>query len=193
VATNKVFESGKILEVAVASTVKSGDMVVINDLVGVALTDYDASSGKATIDFAGVYLFSVKGVNGAGNVAVAAGDALYYVSGDNPPISKKTSGIPVGHALATVGSGSTASIAVRSNYGSARSPSTGMFVSPEQTGSGSQQTIAHGLGAAPSVVIIALTEFASNLNVDVAEGTHTSTNVLVTVTNGAKYKVLAIR
>ena len=66
-----------------------------------------------------------------------------------------------------------------------------VFVSTEQTGNGSAQSVAHGLGATPAAVLIAITEFGAAVAVDVAEGTHTATNVVVTVTNAVKYKVFA--
>jgi len=68
-----------------------------------------------------------------------------------------------------------------------------VFVSTEQTGTGSAQNVAHGLGVVPSAVLVAPTELAADLaaGYDCAEGTHTSTNVVVTVTTGAKFKVLA--
>jgi hypothetical protein len=66
-----------------------------------------------------------------------------------------------------------------------------IFVSSEQTGNGNAQSIAHGLGSTPTKVICSLTEFGSTQACDIAEGTHTSTNVVVTVTNGVKYKVWA--
>lgn len=69
-----------------------------------------------------------------------------------------------------------------------------VFVSTEQTGNGSEQSVAHGLAAAPSKVLIVPTEVpdaAAETGFDIAEGTHTSTNVLVTVTSTVKYKVLA--
>lgn len=70
------------------------------------------------------------------------------------------------------------------------------FVSTEQTGTGSAQNVAHGLGAAPSAVLVSITEIPdavidANAGVDVAEGTHTTTNVVLTVTSGVKFKVLA--
>lgn len=68
------------------------------------------------------------------------------------------------------------------------------FVSTEQTGSGSEQSIAHGLGATPSIVIIAVTEHPGTPDTgafDVAEGVHDGTNVLATVTLNVKYKVFA--
>ena len=66
-----------------------------------------------------------------------------------------------------------------------------IFLSTEQTGTGSSQSVAHGLGVIPSKILLALT------NVDVGgatitEGTHTITNIVVTVTSAAKFKVLAI-
>lgn len=69
-----------------------------------------------------------------------------------------------------------------------------VFVSTEQTGTGSAQNVAHGLAATPSKVLIAVTELpdaAAETGFDVAEGAHTSTNVVVTVTNTVKYKVFA--
>ncbi len=66
-----------------------------------------------------------------------------------------------------------------------------IFISTEQTGNGSEQSVAHGLGATPAGTLVVPTEFTDTTSVDIAEGTHTSTNVLVTVTNGVKYKVLA--
>lgn len=64
-----------------------------------------------------------------------------------------------------------------------------MFVSAEQTGTGSAQNVAHGLGVVPSKVFVAATNTAAAYTV--TEGTHTSTNVIVTVTTGAKFKTMA--
>jgi hypothetical protein len=66
------------------------------------------------------------------------------------------------------------------------------FLSAVQTGTGAQQSIAHGLGAAPAGVLISCADNSGSSNVfTVAEGTHDGTNVKVTVTTGAKYKILA--
>jgi len=68
-----------------------------------------------------------------------------------------------------------------------------IFVSTEQTGTGSAQNIAHGLARAPSVVVIIPTDTApaTTGQYTVTEGTHDATNVVVTVTSGKKFKVLA--
>lgn len=67
-----------------------------------------------------------------------------------------------------------------------------IFTSTEQTGNGSAQNVAHGLGAIPTKVIISATEFGASTAVDIAEGTHTTTNCVVTVSSGVKYKVWAM-
>jgi predicted RecA/RadA family phage recombinase len=110
-ATNEVFHDGRELYVAVASGVVSGAPVLSGGLLGVALFDRDGSN-SATIDRGGSYKLSVKGVNDAGNAAVAVGDAIYYLDADTPKLSKKASGRFFGIALATITSGSTATINV---------------------------------------------------------------------------------
>lgn len=193
-ATNRKFASGDVLRVTVASPTASNDPVVVGDMGGgVALTDYSADDGKASVQFDGVFELSVKGVNAAGNVAVSYGDALYFVTGDTPVLSKKTSGVFFGYAMGAIDSGATATIEVKLQGGArgAADGISGAFVSSETTGTGSSQTIAHGLGRTPTKVLICLTEFLSNQSVDVAEGAHGSTNVVVTVTSGVKFKVLA--
>lgn len=65
-----------------------------------------------------------------------------------------------------------------------------LFVSTEQTGDGSAQAIAHGLGVSPDTVLV----IPSSVGTDGATYTFTksSTNVNVTATTGAKYFVVAI-
>lgn len=67
------------------------------------------------------------------------------------------------------------------------------FTSTEQTGNGASQSVAHGLGAVPTRVTIIPTDTAPATTgaYTAVEGAHTSTNVLVTVTTGKKYKVHA--
>lgn len=67
-----------------------------------------------------------------------------------------------------------------------------IFKSTEQTGTGSEQDIAHGLGSTPTLVFIIPTEFGGD-GADYAEGTHDATNCKATVTSGAKFKIVAIK
>jgi len=65
-------------------------------------------------------------------------------------------------------------------------------LSAEQTGTGAEQSIAHGLGVKPSLVLIIITGSPTTYAaLTVTEGTHDATNVKVTVTSGWKYKVYA--
>ena len=67
-----------------------------------------------------------------------------------------------------------------------------LFLSPVETATGSPQSIAHGLGAVPAGVLVSCYDNSGSTDVfTVTEGTHTSTNVVVTVTASAKFKVLA--
>lgn len=69
-----------------------------------------------------------------------------------------------------------------------------LFISAEQTGTGAAQSIAHGLGVTPSKVLVAVTgdARAAWAAFSVVQGTHTATNVVVTVTLNIKFQVLAI-
>jgi Uncharacterized conserved protein (DUF2190) len=108
------FGPGVTLSLAVSApaTPASGDPCRYGTLCGVAERAVD-TAGNTTVNFGPIVAtLSVKGVDGSGNSAVAAGDKLYYTDGDTPPVAKKTTGTFIGYALATVGSSSTASIDV---------------------------------------------------------------------------------
>lgn len=109
-ADNLVQKEGRYQQWVVASK-SAGDPVINNGMTGVCLTDSDAAN-KVSVDMAGVYDLSVKGVNDAGNSAVSVGDKIFYVIGDTPLLSKKGSGYFFGFALGTVGSSLTATIPV---------------------------------------------------------------------------------
>jgi len=67
------------------------------------------------------------------------------------------------------------------------------FLSAEQTGTGAEQSIAHGLGVTPSLVLIIITGSPTTYAaLTVTEGVHDATNVKVTVTTDWKYKVFAM-
>ena len=102
------------------TTPASGDPVVCGQIPGVALRDEYASgtplAGQTTVGLDDVAEFSVKGVDGSGNSAVAVGDIIYYVAADTPKLSKKATGVRFGYARAAVTSGSTGTIAVQIGY-----------------------------------------------------------------------------
>jgi predicted RecA/RadA family phage recombinase len=117
-ATNEVFESGDFLSLVATdpTTPASGDPVIIGQIPGVAQTAED-SDGNTSVALKGVFLLSVKAVDSAGNSAVAAGDIIYYQTGDTPKLSKKaTSGVRFGYALDAITSAATATIRVKLGY-----------------------------------------------------------------------------
>lgn len=116
-AKNRVQATGTHLSLVATDPASpvSGDPVRVGELPGVALTSMRSDS-TTSIQTDGVFNLSVKGVDGSGNSAVAVGDILYYVDADTPKLSKKTAGHRFGYAMATVGSGSTATIAVKVGY-----------------------------------------------------------------------------
>lgn len=119
-AKNEVFDIGDKLAVTCShpATPASGDPVRYGELVGVATAAED-TDGKTPVTFRGVHLLPVKGIDGGGNSAVAAGDKLYYTDADSPPLSKKATGRFAGNAVesasspGTVASGATTTIPVR--------------------------------------------------------------------------------
>lgn len=66
-----------------------------------------------------------------------------------------------------------------------------VFVSGVRVGTGAQESIAHGLGTAPTLVLASIQDTNNLATVAITEGTHTATNVLITVTNTASYKLIA--
>lgn len=66
------------------------------------------------------------------------------------------------------------------------------FKSTEQTGNGSAQNIAHGLGATPTLVWTMISSYTAGA-FTVVPGAHDATNCTFTVTNGVKYYVFALK
>lgn len=116
-AKNKVFSEGTKFSAVCSdpTTPASGDPVLIGQIPAVASTD-ERADGTTSVDTEGVFDLSVKGVDGSGNSAVAAGDIIYYVAADTPKLSKKATGVRFGYALEAVSSGATATIRVKLGY-----------------------------------------------------------------------------
>jgi predicted RecA/RadA family phage recombinase len=115
-ARNIIFEDGTQIAVVATdpTTPASGDPVLVGQIPGVALIT-EAADGLTTIKTDGVATLSVKGTNGS-NTAIAAGDILYYVTGNTPKLSVTTSGVRFGYALEAVTSGATSTIRVKIGY-----------------------------------------------------------------------------
>jgi hypothetical protein len=65
-----------------------------------------------------------------------------------------------------------------------------LYAANGKVGTGSPQSFSHGLGAVPSFVTVMFT--GSTAAQAVTYGTHTSTNVVLTVTTGATFDVIAL-
>lgn len=121
-AKNQKYLLGRFLTLTPTdpATPASGDPVLIGQIPGVSQTAVSTggnATGATSVDTGGVYNLSVKGVDSAGNSAVAVGDIIYYQTGDTPKLSKKaTGGVRFGYALETVSSAGTATIAVKVGY-----------------------------------------------------------------------------
>lgn len=69
--------------------------------------------------------------------------------------------------------------------------SVGRWESSIQTGTGSIQNISHSLGSIPVIVLISIYDNTASSTFVITEGSHTSSNIVVTVTNGVKFKIIA--
>ncbi|HEY3314476.1 MAG TPA: DUF2190 family protein [Bacillota bacterium] len=113
---NNWVQRGKHLLLTLAAIV-SGHPVALGGIHGVALGATDAD-GQVMVDTEDVYSLSVKGVDDLGNKAVAIGDPVYFVTADDPHLSKKQSGAYFGTALGAVVAGATTAIPVKLAHGS---------------------------------------------------------------------------
>lgn len=114
-ALNRVLAAGNRLALPVSNTVESGDPVAVGDLPGVAVTDYRADDGTASVQTNGVFDLDVKAENGSGNKKVDAGDAVYLQS-DGTINIKSGTGVRFGYALVDIASGDTDTIPVKIGY-----------------------------------------------------------------------------
>lgn len=67
------------------------------------------------------------------------------------------------------------------------------FFSTQQTGTGSAQNIAHGFGQIPRLAYAIPDDIGGGGVFSVSYGSHDSTNVVVTFSNGQKYRVVAFK
>jgi len=89
---------------------------------------------------------------------------------------------------ADLAAGSVATAAIAANAVTA--PKLNYYVSHGNVGTGSSQSIAHGLGVTPAFAIVIFE--GSTTSQAVTYGVNTSTNVVVTVTSAATFTVFAL-
>lgn len=117
-ATNEIFRNANHLGLVVNAAVKSGDVVVLGAIVGIAQTDYSARDGKATIWFDGGHEIPVA------NGTYTVGQPIYaHAVGGGAPVDgtkaglidgTATTGVLVGHAIeAKTTTGGTGVLRVR--------------------------------------------------------------------------------
>ncbi len=162
-------------------TVTSGQAAQVGKLFGVACDDI--TSG-ATGQFKTEGVFDITKTTGA----ISVGDPVYWDNTNKYLTTTANSNAEVGVCLVAALSGDT-TVRVKLNEGLL----TQKFVSSEQTGTGSSQNVSHGLGVVPKRVLVTYTDLtpATAGSVNVTYGSHTSTNVVVTVTSGKKFLVFA--
>ena len=103
-----------------------------------------------------------------------------------------SSGAIVGNLTGNV-TGSVVGNVVGTVTGSAGALGAGaVFFSAELTGTGSAQDVAHGVGSVPRLAFVVPSDLTGGA-FTVAYGTHTTTNVVVTVTSGEKFRVVAFK
>lgn len=191
---------------AAATTLTKGQAVYVNTSGLAALTDANAGSGAEAVK--GIVL-NVRGnavsvmkrgwLEGMGISSLAYGAKVWLsdTAGALADAPSATNPVCVGVVL-PLPNHPTLTKALYIDLTGAIVPAQPIgtvFVSAETTGTGSAQNVAHGLGVVPRYILVSPTEHPGTPDTgafDVAEGTHTSTNVVLTVTANVKFKVLAI-
>lgn len=125
----------------------------------------------------------------AASTSVTSAQLISTVSTGTPPLvvasTDLVSNLYVDRAaLADVATSATSAVSV-----------SGKFQSAVTVATGSSQNVAHGLGVTPSLVLISVYD-DTNVGVlatgfVITEGTHTSTNIVVTCTANTKFKAIA--
>jgi predicted RecA/RadA family phage recombinase len=173
--------NGNILTLTAPYDRTSGQAALLGKLFGVAVnTVLSGASGE----FATEGVFDITKTTGA----ISVGDSVYWDNTNRYCTTAANSNALIGVCVAAAGSDDTTVRVKLSGQ-----PVRRVFQSAEQTGTGSAQNIAHGLGVVPARVFITYTDLtpATVGQANVTYGSHTSTNVIVTVTSGKKFLVVA--
>ena len=180
--TNLVQDSADNLILTAPYQRNAGQAALVGKIFGVAVTTV-ASGSTAT--FATEGIFTITKNTG---FALAVGDAVYWDDTNKYITNVASSNAMIGLCTKAAASGDT-SVQVKLHG----APVSRKFVSAEQTGTGSAQNVAHGLGVVPTFGQIQYSDLtpATAGSVNTTYGTHTTTNVVVTVTASKKFYVIA--
>lgn len=172
---------GDSLPLTAPYTRTAGQAARVGKIFGVAVND--VTSGSVG-QFLTCGVFDITKTTGA----ISVGDAVYWDNTNKYLTTTAAGNCEVGICVVAALSGD-ATVRIKIVEG----PLTLRFVSSEQTGTGSAQNVAHGLGFVPSRVFVTFSDLtpATVGSAVVTMGSHTSTNVVVTVTASKKFYVVA--
>ena len=158
-----------------------------------ATTTEGTGNGSATKSFPAIINGVVKTANIAPN-AVVNSDVTDNAVGTSELVALAVTTAKIGAlAVTTAKIDALAVTAAKIAANAVTVAKMSVFKSSEQTGTGGAQDIAHGLAVTPGLVMVFPTDLTPGTDGDYAmtEGSHGSTNVVVTVTSGKKYMVVA--
>lgn len=173
----------------VTLTAPSGGVVAGTGLLINGLFVLPQETAAQTLPFSG-YVTGIFSYTKPGSEAWVEGQQVFWDDSAKKVTSVKAGNLRIGTAVVAVGSGAGETTGIVRLNGTQHPK---MFMSTEQTGTGSSQNVAHGLGQIPEGIVVYPTDTAPATTgaYTMVEGTHTTTNVVVTVTSGKKFKVFA--
>lgn len=136
---------------------------------------------------------AVDGTTGLPTAHVKAGAVSQVTALEDAPVSVNSDGVEAPLlALMSIDPATGKPAAFQVPSATSAHAVSGKFQSTELTGTGSAQNVAHGLGVVPSMVLVSIQDTNGvALPHAVVEGVHTITNLVLTVTNNVKFKVIA--
>lgn len=163
--------------------VAAADTAGLSDVVGIIQADFD-NTGGSNGDFLVGVKTGIHEITNSGLAQIDVGKNCAVQDDETVELgSASTNKVRAGRVVKYV---SATSVWV--DIGNPAPPR--IFVSGELTGDAGEESVPHGFGSVPWRVLVSVTDNNAGDAV-ITEGTHTATNVLVTVTNAVKYKVFA--
>jgi predicted RecA/RadA family phage recombinase len=149
----KYVQPGERMEYANAgSAISSGDVVVIGDRIGIALTDIAATSGTGTVELCGVYELAAISTG-----AFVQGEALYWDASAGKLTNVGTANTPAGTAFEAKAS-SAALARVRLQPSPERMPVQAAVATADGSDAATTQALANALKTAHNALLVKLKE-----------------------------------